>query len=372
MPRTSIAAVAVVAAVATASAAGGTAKTVWLCKPGQAHDPCTSSLAATVVTAAGAHSVVTQKPAANPPLDCFYVYPTVSTETTPNSDLEVQKAETATATAQASRFSTVCRVYAPMYRQVTLTELFTHPTLQIPLSVAATAYESLVAGFRDYLAHDNHGRPIVFIGHSQGAAILIALLQQMVDDDAALRGRTVMAIILGGDVEVRPGKLVGGSFSHIPLCARAGEAGCVIAYSSFPGEPPKTALFGRPGQGVALQSQQPGAKGVQVACVNPAAIGGGAATLDPYLPSEGKLPTPWVEFPGLYTARCMTAPGGVGWLQVRKATGASDKRPVVTEDAGPDWGYHVADVNLALGDLVRDVSAAGRTWLAARKHRSGP
>ena len=106
--------------------------------------------------------------------DCFYVYPTVSTESGTNADLTVQPAETAAAFAQASRFSQVCNVWAPMYRQATSGALAkgeaTNP------AVIATAYDSLLAAWKDYLAHDNHGRPIVFIGHSQGAAMLIKLL----------------------------------------------------------------------------------------------------------------------------------------------------------------------------------------------------
>ncbi len=53
------------------------------------------------------------------------------------------------------------------------------------------------SAFQDYLQNDNDGRPIVFIGHSQGAAMLIKLLAQMVDK-ATLRSKLVMAVILGG------------------------------------------------------------------------------------------------------------------------------------------------------------------------------
>ena len=290
----------------------------------------------------------------------------MSRELVVNADLKVQKSEIATAVAQASPFSRVCRVYSPMYRQVTLAGLAAYPNLDVPAAYGLIAYNSLMAGFKDYLAHYNDGRPIVFIGHSQGAAMLIRLLAQFVDNNAALRGRLVLAIILGGDVEVRTGSLEGGSFSHIPACSRAAQAGCVIAYSSFPGEPPTSALFGRPGQGVALQSGQTAKRGVQVLCVNPASVGGGAAELDPYFPSEGTLPTPWVEFPGLYSARCESS-GGAAWLQVTKSTGSADKRPVVSEIAGPDWGYHTDDVNLALGNLVADVAAAEANWAAHHK-----
>jgi hypothetical protein len=291
--------------------------------------------------------------------DCFYVYPTVSLESSLNADLKVQKTEIAAAEAQASRFSTVCRVWAPMYRQITLAGLETDPTITSPATV--TAYDSIRAGFEDYLAHFNDGRPIIFIGHSQGSSMLILLLQHFVDNDAALRNRLVLAIILGGNVVVPTGKFAGGSFAHIPVCKSTGEKGCVIAYSTFPGEPPATSLFGRPGQGVSLMAGQSAKAGLQVVCVNPAAIGGGTALLSPFFPSEGLEATPWVEFPRLYNATCESA-GGATWLQIRKISGSSDPRPVVTESDGPDWGYHVADVNLALGNLVSDAASSEASW----------
>jgi hypothetical protein len=351
-------------------AATGTSRaaTVWLCRPGLAADPCTSSLTATRVDASGARKVVQGRGASSPRFDCFYVYPTVSREPSTNADLRVQKTEIDAAVAQASRFSQACRVYAPMYRQVTLAGLAAYLSLGLGSNGETIAYRSLLAGFDDYLARYNHGRPIVFIGHSQGAAMLIDLLARKVDGDAQVRHRLALAIVLGGDVEVRPGSLTGGSFTHIPVCSHADEDGCVIAYSSFPGEPPSTSLFGRPGRGVALQSGQTATKGRAVACVNPAALGGGSAGLDAYFPSQGALATPWVEYPGLYRARCESARGAT-WLQVARATGPSDPRPTVTEPDGPDWGYHEYDVNLALGNLVHDVENAERTW--TRGHHTG-
>jgi hypothetical protein len=338
--------------------------TVWLCRPGLAEDPCATSLATTVVGASGATSTVTAASEAQSRFDCFYVYPTVSLEPSANADLAVRTPERSAAMTQASRFSQVCRVFAPVYRQVTLATLAAYPSLDLPSSDTNVAYMSLLQGFEDYLAHDNDGRPIVFIGHSQGAVMLIRLLAERLDNVPALRDRLLLAIILGGDVEVKSGSLSGGSFQHIPLCSRQGEDGCVIAYSSFPGEPPASSLFGRPGQGVALQGGQTARRGVEVACVNPAALAGGSGTLDPYFPSLGNVATPWVEFPGLYRARCERG-GGASWLQVTKATGAGDRRPLLSEQAGPDWGYHQDDVNLALGNLVADVAAAERTWSAA-------
>ncbi len=342
-------------------AATSATATVWLCRPGVADDPCASGLTTTVVQASGATKEVSTQDDNSSPFDCFYVYPTVSKQKTTNANLKVQKPEIAAAVYEASRFSTVCKVWAPMYHQVTLAGLAAHPDLDLPPSATDTAYDSLRSAFEDYLAHDNDGRPIVFIGHSQGAAMLILLLKRLVDDNPGLRNRTVLAIILGGNVEVKTGSEVGGSFSHIPVCDSNGEAGCVIAYSTFPGTPPTGSLFGRPGRGVSLQSGQSAHTGLQVACVNPAAVGGGAAPLDSYFPPTSGVSTPWVEYPDLYTASCEHGDGAT-WLEVKKAEGGADHRPVVSEVNGPEWGYHPFDVNLGLGNLLNDVAGAEATW----------
>lgn len=335
--------------------------TVWLCRPGMPDDPCAASLTTTVAGPSGSISVTRAQDDTASKFDCFYVYPTVSTEETPNADSRVEKTEVEAAIAQASRFSTVCHVWAPIYRQITLSRLFALPLLNATSAATVTAYKSLKAGFEDYLKHDSDGRPIIFIGHSQGAAMLIMLLQHVVDHDPDLLRRLVLAIILGGNVVVPAGAPSGGSFSHIAACSSPGETGCVIAYSSFPGQPPATSFFGRPGQGVSLVAGQTSRRGLSVLCVNPAAIGGQSATLEPFFPSEGTRPTPWVEFPHLYAARCRSA-GGATWLQVTKISGPSDKRPAVTATDGPDWGYHDYDVNLALGNLLADTAAAEATW----------
>jgi hypothetical protein len=94
--------------------------------------------------------------------------------------------------------------------------------------------------------------------------------------------------------------------------------------------------------------------GQQVACVNAARLAGGTAGLSPYFPRAGSVP--WVSYPGLYTASCESA-NGATWLQVNTIKAPGDARPVVTASLGPTWGYHVDDINLALGNLVSDVSA---------------
>lgn len=356
------------------SSAGGsqprtdTVGTVWLCQPGQASDPCTDSLTTTSVPASGPRTVTTPTPAVNPAFDCFYIYPTVSTQRTNNANLKIQAAEVDAAVAQASQFSTLCRVWAPMYRQ--RTEASLARGLGNDPTANDIAYRSVLAAWKDYLAHFNDGRPVVFIGHSQGAAMLIRLLAGQVDPSVKLRSQMVSAIIAGGNVAVPIGRDVGSTFKHLPLCTSTGQTSCVIAYSSFPKLPPADSLFGRPGQGVSLQSGQTARSGVQVACVNPAALGGGTADLDPRFltvtmpPPAPPAATPWVTYAGLYSAGCRSTHGAT-WLQVTAKAGTGDRRPVVTETLGPQWGYHLDDINLALGNLLTDVTLQEQSYSAS-------
>lgn len=354
------------APAASAPAAPGPdpAGTVWLCRPGVNPDPCAGDLTTTVVPPGGSRTVESVRPAADPAFDCFYVYPTVSTEKAANSDLAVQPAETQVAVAQAAQFSRVCRVWAPMYRQSTIRSLLAGGSVSVPAH--RIAYQSLLPTWLDYLQHYNDGRPVIFIGHSQGTIMLIDLLRSQVDPNRSVRERTVLAILAGGNVVVPPAGTAGPTFQNLPLCTRDGQAGCVIAYSTFPAQPPADSYFGIPGQGAGLLWGQTARTGLQVACVDPANIGssGTAAPLQPiFTPgTSGLTPapsTPYVAFPQRYQARCRSA-GGATWLQVTAAAG--DSRPGISEVLGPAWGYHLEDVNLALGELVSDVAAAEATW----------
>jgi hypothetical protein len=244
------------------------------------------------------------------------------------------------------------------------------------LANARVAYDSVLSGFRDYLAHYNHGRGIVFIGHSQGAAILIRLLQQEVDGTPALRRRLVSALLMGGNVTVRRGQRVGGDFQHIPACSSSRETGCVVAYSSFTAKPPENSQFGRTTSdaGVRILAPHKLSPDIAIMCVNPAALAGGTVALDPYIPSlvlaflpAGSAPvvrTPWVAFPGEYSGRCRSS-GDASWLQVSRTGKSTGRRPLLTHLQDPALGLHVLDVSIALGNLVQLV----RNEALAYRHR---
>src|SRR2546428_2787283 len=217
----------------------------WLCRPGR-QDACAVDLTTTIVAANGKRTRETW--AANPkaPIDCFYVYPTVSTDATPNSDMVAGPEELNVIRAQFARFGSRCRVYAPLYRQVTLTALrafLAGRTMAIDL---ALGYNDVVDAWKYYLEHDNQGRGVVLIGHSQGSGVLTQLIRNEIDGKP-VQERLISALLLGTSLAVPKGKDVGGAFKQVPVCRSASQTGCVIAYASFRSNapPPPNSRFGK-------------------------------------------------------------------------------------------------------------------------------
>ncbi len=344
-------------------------KTVWLCKPKQENNACTESLTATVVHTNGEFNRQETAIAKKPPINCFYVYPTVSEQETENANLEIEPGERQVAIDQASRFSQDCKVYAPMYKQITLTAL-KHEEEGKPLSPTASiiAYESMLSGFEEFIAKYDKGQGFVLIGHSQGSLLLEQLIKEQVEPSPTLSKELVGAVLLGGNVLVPEGQLVGGTFKTVPACTAAAETHCVIAYSSFLKEPPEGAFFGRENSPLVGGHHE----GEEVVCVNPTLLAqnGSEGDLLPYgsttrfpgelgfaqqLPIEKEAGVKWIAAPGEYAAQCHKE-NGASWLQVNPVGTAQDPPEYVAESLGPDWGLHLYDVNIALGNLVKDVA----------------
>ena len=160
------------------------------------------------------------------------MYPTVSNDLTPNSDMSAGPEEHSVVRHQFARFASQCRVYAPLYRQVTLTALRSVIAGK-PMPIdRELAYNDVRDAWNYYLEHDNKGRGVVLIGHSQGSGMLMQLVAQR-DRRQARAVAMVSALLLGTNVPVPNGKDVGGAFQHMPLCKAASQTGCVIAYVSF-------------------------------------------------------------------------------------------------------------------------------------------
>jgi hypothetical protein len=363
--RSSLALVLVASAVFACSAAAADVPRwkVWLCSPTVARDWCDTSLAITVYDAKGTGSVQAVTAPRTRPVDCFYVYPTVSQQRRGNSTLEITAEEKNVALTQAAQFGRVCRIFAPMYRQTTAWRSQYESDRDL-------AYRDVLAAWRDYLAHHNKGRGVVLLGHSQGASHLRRLISEEIDLRASVRKLLVSAILLGSGVSVGKDSDVGGDFTKVPACRKADQTGCVVAFSSWSSIPSDR------GGGGGFGSSQGDERDERELCVNPAALAGGKAPITPvfvWYASGGLVgdlnprpPTTYISFPGLYTARCVER-GSRAWLLVERVTSPlTDPRPTVVEVNGEGRGLHPADVNVALANLLVLVRSQAKAWVASR------
>jgi hypothetical protein len=354
-------------ALVGALASSAAAKTVWLCKPGRAGDACDVSLNTTLLSPTGKKLGVRHiKRPRNPKFDCFYVYPTVSDQKTAAANFHIDPELRSIALYQAARYTSDCRVYAPVYRQNTLASLLGQ--VQATPEERAYAYADVRSAWRDYLRNYNHGRGVVLIGHSQGTYVLRPLIAKEIDPKPRVRRRLISALLLGGNVLVKKGSDVGGDFKHVRACRSRSQTGCVVAFSTYGETPPSNAIFGRTGE-----------PGKEVLCTNPAALGGGAAKITPIQPREPFAPgttiagaislvgvpqpdvsTTWGESPNAYRARCSSA-GGTNALVISPLRGA----PVFHFSPDATWGLHLVDANIALGDQVALVRHQAAVWRSA-------
>jgi hypothetical protein len=350
----------------------------WLCRPDR-RDACAIGRDATEIAADGTMTVKPFVAAKAPAADCFYVYPTVSFDATGNSDMVANDEERKVIEAQFARFGSQCRTFAPLYRSVTLTALRAAMTGKPIPADRELNYADVRDAWNHYLKADNQGRPFVLIGHSQGAGLLRRLVAEEVDGKP-VAGRMLSAMLLGTTVTVAKGKDMGGDFKATPLCRSASQSGCVITYASFreTAPPPANSRFAK--------TDKPG---LDVACTNPAALGGGTGAFNGAYAAHGSWEmetrvaawaagkdapkTPYVTLPGLLSGQCVNA-GGASYLSVRVNADAKGARiddvpgdVVVGTTILRDWGLHLIDVTLAYDDLAGLVA----TQLAGWQKRQG-
>src|SRR6185312_16874396 len=99
---------------------------------------------------------------------------------------------------QFARLGAKCRLYAPLYRQFTLTALRAGQSGKpMPGSTdpatRQTGYNDVVDAWNYYLAHDNKGRGVVLVGHSQGSGVLTQVISKEIDGKP-VQGKIVSAI----------------------------------------------------------------------------------------------------------------------------------------------------------------------------------
>lgn len=331
---------------------------LWLCRPGNDPNPCLDGLDATELLKDGTLRVQQHVPAEAPAFDCFYAYPTVDISGGGNTTdfLHIDTILDVLRT-QAARFSRVCRLYAPLYRQRSFN------TSNMLTGDAELAHRDLERAFLHYLEHDSRGRNFVIVAHSQGAGILERVVSEHIDGDAALRSRLISAALIGISLTAPKGRTVGGSFQNLRFCTEPAQTGCVLAFQSFARELPPD-----PNSGLGIGHEPEGSVN---ACTDPSRLAGNPGRYrGSYLPVRASHPlfvpgipkqappaivTDTLLVRDLFRGECVHR-DGLGYLEIAPDQTADDQRPVpsfryaVQELLG--IGMHTGDFSVVMDDLI--------------------
>jgi hypothetical protein len=312
-------------------------KDLWLCRPDMESDRCTEAdLSMTEVRPDGTLVELDEvAPNPNAEVDCFFVYHTVNHAPEPENTENLSSTDPAAIEPVfkiAAHYRGTCRVFAPLYHQMSLITYTAYWPFWDDTEFFERAYADVVEAFEYYMRVHNEGRDIVLLGHSQGSHMLTKLVQDKFDEDETLREQLVSAVLMGPTayVQVEEGERAGGSFENIPLCSSASETGCVIAFDANAATGPTV-----PERSVPVYPP------MERACVNPASLEDGAETLAAFMyprtyeeaiPFPEEVETAWVVYPELYTSACSAERGFAHVLEIAVSSEYQGEVPITPQD----------------------------------------
>ncbi|WP_298912695.1 DUF3089 domain-containing protein [uncultured Algimonas sp.] len=131
------------------------------------------------------------------------------------------------------------RLFAPFYRQASL---YSYMTTREDARLAQDfAYQDVKRAFHTFLKHSPPERPIVLVGHNQGAAHLIRLLDDFFSGESPLIERLAVAYVIDYPL---PLDLFETVLAPLQPCEDAVDTNCVVAFGTFmPGEDVITERF---------------------------------------------------------------------------------------------------------------------------------
>ena len=315
---------------------------MWMCKPGLANNYCLENIAdATEALPDGTFQPFMDELGTDHPIDCIFWYPTVNRTEDPTSyDFSDPEPMLSSIRSQAARFSRVCNVYAPFYRQASLNNG----------GDAELGYMDVVESFKQYIANWSEGRNFVIYGHSQGTGHATRLIKDEVDGNPDLRGRLVSTLLIGGGLSAT-------TFANIPLCTAPDQTGCAVGYRAY-------------GPGQSLSSVP-----ATLACTNPGALGGGKAMMKgSFFKARGtnysddlgpEFTATWGLYRDFFSAECIDAPTGGKVLFIEYTAEPDMREKFLDLSVVIGFGLHVFDYQFPLDDLVEMVRAQREAKLAA-------
>jgi len=278
-----------------------------------------------------------------PPGDVFFLHPTTyfwrGGWNAPVGGLLTRLITAVTLDGQASAFDQAGRIFAPRFRQMTLSGFDRADVRERALDLA---YSDVKRAFEYYLDHYDRGRPLVLAGHSQGSRFLLRLLQDFFVG-SPLRERLVAAYPVGARVFMGP---VERGEMAIPICEDARQTGCLVSWRSFArGADPSGDIH-------------PGELGeVETVCVNPISWEQDERPVPAHenlgsipIPIFGSIPKPQ---PGLVGASCED---GILWINPPGGC-----RYAIAHSEG---NYHAYDYELFYVNVQRNARQRVDAYLA--------
>jgi pimeloyl-ACP methyl ester carboxylesterase len=295
--------------------------------------------------------------AVSPETDVFYVNPTTyRSKDRWNQDIADAAAnlwtDQSVVARQAGAFNGCCRIFAPRYRQASSLSFTT--MAGDGGKAFDLAYGDVLRAFDFYMAHDNHGRPFILVGHSQGAFHLARLIEERLDGTPAGR-RMVAAYIIGFNLSEGD---FGKTYKTVTVCATPAQTGCIVQWNSVLPQASKPAVWAA---GEARYVQRYGDDpGKALLCINP-------LTFDRAIPAAGP------------DHSLGAAPGDPGFGPLRtlvaKSVGARCEHGQLIVETTTDLGFkplpggslHYHDIGLFYADVRANAVLRVRAFLKARR-----
>ncbi len=137
-------------------------------------------------------------------VDVFYAYPTVWHKENPN-DPNICKIDNTSMiigaekafNSQARAFETVANIYAPYYRQADAKYALSLSEKDRWELIKSIPSKDIISAFEYFIENYNNNKPFILVGHSQGAQVLMTLLEEYMKENPSVYNRMICAYIIG-------------------------------------------------------------------------------------------------------------------------------------------------------------------------------
>ncbi len=168
-------------------------------------------------------------------VDVFYVYPTAWYKADPlepdfcaiDNPIMLTGSQKAF-NSQATAFETAGNIYAPYYRQADAAFTLTLPPAERWAVIDSIPAKDAIAAFDHYIKNYNNGKPFILVGHSQGAQVLLILLNEYMSEHADVYARMVCAYVIGYPVTA---EFMNAS-KHLKFAGGADDTGVIVSYNT--------------------------------------------------------------------------------------------------------------------------------------------